>query len=514
MALPLGGAWPPRPYDKALDAMRTWNAWYVGDSEALSTAYATATSVARPSQLAGGLVGAMSRMFWGRPGTAAQQRARLHMPVAADLCRTSAQLLFAQPPTFSIPKDQGNPVAAKRLDRIVNTAATHSALVEAAELGAALGGTFLRLVWDADVADHVMLDAVDADRAIPEFRWGRLVAVTFWTQLNDAGDDQRAVWRHLERHEPGRILHGLYEGTADKLGAPRPLQDRPETEVYAGLVDAEQAILTSSQGLTAAYVPNVRPMPAWRNVPGLADLGRPDLAGVEPLMDFIDETWSSLARDVRLAKSRIIVPEYMLQNLGVGRGSAFDTDQEVFTPLSMPPADDGAREITAQQFDIRVDEHLAAINAALREVLRAVGYSPLTFGLPDEVAATATEIHSREKDSLQTRSAKIRHWEAALSPLARTLLEVDAAVFRTGAQVTEDLELDWPDGAREPLEVRARSVQALAAAQAASIETRVKIMQPDLDEAAVAQEAARIMAEQGMAVPDPGGSFPPDPSSA
>jgi len=125
-------------------------------------------------------------------------------------------LLFAAPPAFT---SDDNPTAQERLDKIANTPMTHSALLEGAEVGAAMGGTFMRLVWDTDVADHVMLDVVDADRAIPDFQWKRLVAVTFWDQLDSPVEySEQAVWRHLERHEPGVILHGLYKGTGDKLG--------------------------------------------------------------------------------------------------------------------------------------------------------------------------------------------------------------------------------------------------------------------------------------------------------
>lgn len=507
MSLPNSGPWPPKPYDQAFASMSMWDAWIVGDPAGLIAAYggshAQQGATTRPSQYSGGLVGGLARAFWGKPSRGEAERRR-HLPVAADLCRMSSQLLFAAPPTFTVPDKQGNPAAKARLDRIVNTPGTHSALLEGAFYSAGLGGTYLRLVWDTEVADHVMLDIVDADRAIPDFRWGHMSGVTFWDKLVcPAGTSEQAVWRHLERHEPGMILHGLYKGTSDKLGSAQPLEDHPDTAGYALLVDVEGAILTGVKGLTAAYVPNARPMPAWRSKPGLCELGKPDLAGVEPLMADIDEAWSSLIRDVRLAKARLVVPEYMLQNLGAGLGARFDMDQEIFTPLSMPPADTNVKQITPQQFDIRVEEHLGVINAALRETLRMTGYSPLTFGLPDEVAATATEVHAKERDSLQTRGSKIRHWSAALGPLVTTLLQLDALVFRSGAVVSEDVDLAWPDGARESLLVRSQSVAAMAQAQAASTESRVRIMQPDLDAAAVTAEADLIRAEQGMSVPNP-----------
>ena len=45
---------------------------------------------------------------------------------------------------------------------------------------AALGGVYLRVVWDTDVDDKPWLDLVPPDAAIPEFRYDRLVSVTFW----------------------------------------------------------------------------------------------------------------------------------------------------------------------------------------------------------------------------------------------------------------------------------------------------------------------------------------------
>ena len=119
--------------------------------------------------------------------------------------------------------------------------------------------------------------------------------------------------------------------------------------------------------------------------------------------------------------------------------------------------------------------------------------------MTDEVAATATEIHAREKDSLQTRGAKIRHWNAALGPLCSTMLEVDASVFGTGVSFVDEVKLDWPDAARDPLLVRSQSVAQMA--DAASVETKVRVLNPDWNAAAVTLEADAIKAEQGVSVP-------------
>ena len=80
--------------------------------------------------------------------------------------------------------------------------------------------------WDHDVADHPLLDVVHADAAVPEFRWGILTAVTFWRVVSE---DNSQVVRHLERHEPGVIFHGLYRGSKDKLGVKVDMADDAST---------------------------------------------------------------------------------------------------------------------------------------------------------------------------------------------------------------------------------------------------------------------------------------------
>ncbi|MGY4901472.1 hypothetical protein [Streptomyces sp. 900116325] len=98
-------------------------------------------------------------------------------------------------------------------------------LLTAGETAAALSGVFLRVTWDrAAAADRPLLTVVHPDQAVPEWTFGIMTAVTFWRALPGTGS---AVWRHLERHERGKILHGLYEGTGDQLGRRVPLTEHP-----------------------------------------------------------------------------------------------------------------------------------------------------------------------------------------------------------------------------------------------------------------------------------------------
>lgn len=279
-------------------------------------------------------------------------------------------------------------------------------LQTAAEVGAALGGVYLRPVYDKTVADRPWLDAVHADRAVPEFAWGRLRAVTFWRIVHQA-DGQ--VWRHLERHEPGVILHGLYQGTAEKLGRMVPLEDHPATAGYATAVNEQGAIETGYDRLDVSHVPN-QVSRRWRCNPALKDFGRSDLDGVETLMDQLDETYSSWMRDIRLGKGRIIVPDQYLQGHGPGKGASWNPDREAYAGLAMLARPDSSGQLTVAQFQIRVQEHRDTAEDLVNQILRSAYYSGQTFGLGGDVAVTATETVAKERRSMTTRGRKILRW--------------------------------------------------------------------------------------------------------
>lgn len=506
MALPPPNSeWPPKPFDVALDQIRVHDAWYVGDASALHKAYVAGERARRerPSQHAGGAVGAVSRFFWGRPMPAHQQRTRLHVPVAADIATTSADLLFSEPPRILLPKGKDGKTdhpAQARLEQLVNTPGVHSTLLETAELASAHGGAYLRVAWDTSVADHPFLTGVAADGAIPTFQFGRMVAVTFWSVI--AVNGQQVV-RHLESHEPGRIVHGVYEGTAENLGTLVPLADHKATRWAAPLVDADSAILTGTERLTAAFIPNMLPQRRWRRTPQLAPLGRSDFDGVEGVFDAIDETYSSWMRDIRLAKARLIVDQSMMDVGPRGSGATFDDDQELFTavPGVVGSMRDGS-PLTAQQFAIRWEEHQRTIQDLTRAALRSAGYSPASFGDDStSVQETATQVKSKQQLSERTRDKKIRYWKAALGPLAATLLEVDAFVFAANKHDGVVPEVRFPEKAQQDPEELAQTINLLNQAEAISTDLKVRMFHPDWDAIKVEEEVGRIRGERALADP-------------
>jgi len=507
MPLPANGTpWPPKTLTTVSALQAEHAAWWTGDVAGLERTYQAGTYTARPSQYAGGVVGAVSRFWWGRPALdgGAQSPRKLHVPIAADLAQASADLIYSEAPSFTVDDEK----TQARLAELVDDGLLQ-VLAEGAEEGAALGGHYLQVAWDVTLdPDKPFVARVSADAALPEFRWGRLVAVTFWHIIRSEGQQ---VWRHVERHETdngiGVIRHGLYRGTASDLGIRVPLTEDPSTNglVSDALIDGD-TISTQSPGLAAVYVPNQRPSRRLRNDAVGAALGRSDLEGIEGLMDALDETFSSWMRDIRLGKARLLVGSGALDDLGPGKGAGFDTDREVFTALNTPPSSalNAASIAQAEQFAIRHEEHRATCMALLERILSTAGYSPATFGMDDSAGAaqTATEVKARQQRSFLTRDRKLRALRPALSDLTHKLLHVDAAIFRSGVKPQRP-QVEFPDGVQESLLSLAQTAQALRTAEAASTEVLVEMLHPEWDEQQRAEEVARIVAEREAAKPEP-----------
>lgn len=512
--------WPPPDQHQALHTYRKWGAWWSGSLEDLARVYYSAVGFGDPvidGRDRRGLAAIKPRMFHGVPAARGGLRsAKLHIPLASDIAATSADLLFGEPPALVAPADDA---ATKSPDVTVKQTPTQdrlddymanglqAVLLEAAEIAAAFGGAYIRVGWDAQIVDRPLFDAIPPDAAVPEFRSGQLTAVTFHRRLTDQGDGK--VWRHLERHEPGLIFHGLYASGDDKtLGAKMPLAAHPETAPFAQLVGGGDRVETGATSLAAEYVPNMRPNRTLRG----SQLGRSDLDGIESLMDALDEAWSSWMRDLRLGKGRLVVPEVYLESQGRGNGSLFDAEQEVYQAVNALPGGAEGLAMTNVQFNIRVTEHQQTCASLIEQAVRAAGYSAQTFGMQgDGALMTATEVTARQSRSVMTRGKKINYWRPPLARLTRTALEIDIKQFRPQGVVAVLPDIEWPDGVAADPMTQAQTLQLLRGAQAASTRTLVEMLHADWDDTRIDEEVKAIEAE---GQPPAGSSEPPAPGTS
>lgn len=498
--------------------LATADAWWSGDPDRLAHVYGGLTAEdaherRRPSQR-------IRDAFWGRLQDPTKRRERIHVPVAADIAATGADLLFGgEGLTFEVPEAHGekpDQEARKAEDAIVALAdriGLDSTLLEAAELAGAHGGVYLRPSWDPTASDDPILWVIHADRAVPVFRMGQFVGVTFWSVADQRGHE---VLRHLELHEytgSGRdrrptVEHALYRGTKDRLGVKVPLTEHAATAGLGLGADGLGVVPDGVRRLLAHYVPNVRPNRKHRH----SWLGRPDTQGAEPLMSAIDKTMTSWMRDLDLGQRRIIVPDQYLQKGGRGQGAWFDQDQEVFSPLAIDPGSADSGTITVVDFALRTEDHNRTARALLERIVAVAQYSPQSFGLPAEGGEqTATEIDSKDKRSFRTTGRKRHYWNQPLPDAVHQLAVIDAEILGRRDAAPMRPRLVWPDLEGQDLTSLATSVEMINRAQAASIATKVRMLHPEWETEEVDAEVDAIKADMGLSVPDPTtwGGLPP-----
>jgi len=241
--------WPPTEWAQAHREIAVATTWYEGNPDALAKLYAAGQVDVRPSERrVGGVLNRIRGTFWSRE-TPEAQTDRLHAPAASDVASVAADMLFGEEPTLTIPEahgdvalgEDGKPLppsgevaAAKatedHLAHLVEDDGIAATLIESAEYASGMGGVYLRPMWDESICDHAMLTPIYPDQAVPEFRHGRMVAVTFWSIVQQTPG---STWRHLERYELGRIQHALYVGTVTELGKRVSLEAHAAT---AGLI--------------------------------------------------------------------------------------------------------------------------------------------------------------------------------------------------------------------------------------------------------------------------------------
>ena len=432
-------------------------------------------------------------MFWARAG-----KAKVHVPVGADIAATSADLLFSEEPRFLCfdeATEDNESVQQHRLDQLIELNGLHAKLNEAAESAAALGDVYLKLNWRQDDVPFPILSVIQGDSAWPEFMFGMLQCLHFFSVLK-RDTDADTVYRMYERYEPGLITTAVFRGTAGDLGA-----ELPETALAQfGL---EREVVPPVADMLAVHIPNMKPNRQYRN----GGMGRSDFDGLRSLMDSLDETYSSWMRDVRLAKARLIVPAEYLRRKPADMFNGdnkftyeFDEDVETLVALDIDPESGAAAGITPSQFAIRSAEHAQTCTELLRNIVNIAGYAPQSFGIDiDGMAQSGTALHIREKKSFNTRGKKQTYWKAQLEAIMTAMVHLDAALFPgMGSDADDSVKVKFADSMSNDISTMSSALQMLNSAAAVSTEVKVQMLHPDWTQKQIAEEVERVKQESGL----------------
>lgn len=162
----------------------------------------------------------------------------------------------------------------------------------------------------------------------------------------------------------------------------------------------------------------------------------------------IDVAFDSFISEFKLGKRRIIVPaqavKMVLDPLTGQTERYFDADDEVYVAMNV--ADPEKQKIVDNTVALRVDEHIAAINALLNLYSMQVGFSSGTFTFDGTQVKTATEVISENSKTYQTIVSNENILEESLAKFIRTLTEV-AALYGIFPLPGKPFEIDfyWDD---------------------------------------------------------------------
>ena len=303
-------------------------------------------------------------------------------------------------------------------------------MLESIEQAAALGGEALK-VW----ADF---KRTEDGAAIPEsikLKIGYCMADQFVPIAWDNAEISEAVfisrqakggyyYTRLEFHKwdgaTYYITNELYRSDMYKMGSQEPqdiLGVRIPLATIFPLMDEE----TTIQGLEASLFSYFR-TPTANNVDDNSPLGVSIYANAMETLHALDICFDSFVREFRLGKKRIIVPARMVKTVvdpvsGEMR-RYFDATDETYEALSTDDPD--SLKIQDNSVELRVEEHVAGMNAFLNIFCLQVGLSAGTFSFDAKGGLkTATEVVSENSKTYKT----VKNFQNMIKPAVERLVK-------------------------------------------------------------------------------------------
>src|SRR5690625_4437463 len=297
--------------------------------------------------------------------------------------------------------------------------------------------------------DQIMLSFVTADCFIPvSWRNDTIYEAVFPFEFQKR--DKK--YTHLEWHlwEDGNyiIRNEVYESqNGDDLGIKVPLSDHfPELE--------EETIISGLKHPIFAYFkPNTA-----NNIDTKSPLGISIYANALDTMKAIDTAFDSFHREFRLGRKRIIIPAHMVKTvIDPETGAAhryFDSTDETYEAFNSGEMDDN--KIQDISVELRVEEHVGAINALLNLFSMQTGFSSGTFTFDGESMKTATEVVSEQSKTFKSKKSHEIIIEAGLQELIQSIVEIGSYYDLVSAPDDLEITVTFDDSIVEDSEAEER----------------------------------------------------------
>ena len=346
-------------------------------------------------------------------------RPLFRMNAAKALCAELAGLAWGEQCGLRVGTPDGGGALEAYVAKVLAENGFQGRMQQLLEQALALGGGAVKL-WteNGPGGPRVRLGYVAADQFVP-LAWdeaGVDEGVFISRAAKDGVGYTRLEWH---RRENGRrvIENALYRAAEgrDALGEPVPLETLyPDLQQRAELPDGEPLF---------AYFRT----PMANNLLDDSPLGVSVYGNALETLHALDICYDSLVSEFRLGRKRIIVPARCVRQVadpatGVMR-RYFDPGDEVYEAF----AGDDRDELRVQDDSValRVEEHVAALNAFLGVLCLQTGFSVGSFSFDSRGGVkTATEVVSENSKTFKTLKTVKNQLGPALEKLVRTIVRV------------------------------------------------------------------------------------------
>lgn len=282
--------------------------------------------------------------------------------------------------------------------------------------------------------DKIKLSYVKADSFMPT-GWvnGNINEGVFINEIIK-GDTR---YTHLEWHSWDKatyvIENELYEAreSSSELGV----------KISLATLYPELDEIVPIENLTRPLFEYFRPAGA-NNIDLDSPMGIPIYANALDTMHSIDTAFDSFEREFRLGKKRILVPHTAIRTVvdpETGRQNRyFDADDEVYQAFRF---DESSQDIKDLSVELRVDEHVQAMNSLLSLFAMQTGFSANSFSFDGNSMKTATEVVSENSKTFRSKQSHEVIIAEGLSGVVDIIVELAGLYKLTDFASVEDYDV-------------------------------------------------------------------------
>lgn len=362
------------------------------------------------------------------------------MNAAKAVCAELAGLVWGEECAIHVTRDghestDGKPDPLdKYIQSVLRQNAFHEKMQESIEQGAALGGAAMK-VWrevrhdsegkEVPGSDCLRIGYAMADQFVP-ISWdnAKVHEAVFISRVAKGGWYYTRLEWHTWDGMTYTIRNELYRAQIQK-GSNGDSQDIlgirvPLAEMYPFL--DEETVVPVGESLFAYWR-----TPVANNLDDNSPLGMSIYGNAMETLHALDICYDSFVREFRLGKKRIIVPARAVRTVVDPQTGAprryFDPGDETYEALASDDPSD--LKITDNSVELRVEEHIQAINAFLSILCLQIGFSAGTFTFDQHSGIkTATEVISENSKTYKTIKTMQNQLTPAIERLVQNIIDV------------------------------------------------------------------------------------------